>query len=172
MVKLPGKKKRSPLRYFFLNGEHHKVLKISRAEDTIIAWNYAEDKRVMYVWSVARRSMTRAFTVKEVSKIFNRDRLVIHSYIKNGKIKRPAIAPPLNKDSSRPGKYLFSEDDMRQLHEYLLTVHRGRPRKDGLVTQSKLMSKSELEAIMKEEKILYTKAEDGEFIPVWTQPDW
>ena len=172
MAKSSGRKKKSALRYFFLNGHHHKVLKISKAEDIIIAWDYVENKRVSYIWSVARSSMIRAFTIKEVSNIFQRDRLVIHSYISQGRIKRPAVAHPLNKDSVRPGKYLFSEDDMRSLHEYLLTVHRGRPRKDGLVTQSKLMSRSELEAIMKEEKILYTKAEDGNFIPIWTQPEW
>jgi hypothetical protein len=54
----------------------------------------------------------------------------------------------------------------------MLTVHRGRPRKDGTVTNSNLMSRAELEALMKEDKILYTKDKSGEFVPVWKQPDW
>lgn len=116
--------------------------------------------------------MMRAFTIKEVSSIFQRDRLVIHGYINQGKIRRPAVADPVSDSSTRPGKYLFSEDDMRDLHSYLLTVHRGRPRNDGQITQSRVMSRAELEAMMKEDTILYTKNSEGEFVPVWKQPDW
>lgn len=172
MAKSSRRKKASSIKYFFLNGEHHKVLRISRAEDILIAWNYVEQKRCSYIWSVARNSITRAFTIKDVSKIFDRDRLVIHSYISKGKIKKPAVAEPPDSKTERPGRYLFSEDDMRDLHSYLLTVHRGRPRNDGTITQSKVMSRAELEAIMKEDTVLYTKTSDGEFVPVWKQPDW
>lgn len=172
MAKSPRTKKRTSIKYFFLNGHHHKVIRISRSEDIITAWNYVEKKRCSYIWSVARKSMVRAFTVKEVANIFQRDRLVIHHYISSGKIKKPAVASPIDKDSTRPGKYLFSEDDVRDLHSYLLTVHRGRPRNDGEITNSKLMSRAELEAVMKENTILYTKTSSGEFVPVWEQPDW
>lgn len=163
--------KRNGLRYFFLNGQHHKVLRISRAEDLITAWNFVTNKTQTYVWSATQKKMQRAFTMRQVSKMFDRDVLVIHEYIKSGKIKRPAQAKFLN-GSDKPGKFLFSEDDLRDLHSYLLTVHRGRPRKDGKITPSKLMSRAELEAMMKEEKILYTKDASGQYVPVWKQPDW
>lgn len=172
MAKSGRRRKNKSLRYFFLNGQHHKVIRISRAEDILIAWNYVEKKRCSYILSVAKRSMMRAFTIKEVSSIFQRDRLVIHGYINQGKIRRPAVADPVSDSSTRPGKYLFSEDDMRDLHSYLLTVHRGRPRNDGQITQSRVMSRAELEAMMKEDTILYTKNSEGEFVPVWKQPDW
>jgi hypothetical protein len=171
MVKRNRIKKGSSLRYFFLNGQHHKCLRISRSEDILVAWNYSEGKRVTYIWSVAKRDIGRAFTVKMVSNIFQRDRLIIHDYIKNGKIKRPAQTYSLDGEK-RPGKFLFSEDDLRDLHSYLLTVHRGRPRKDGQITQSKVMSRAELEALMREDTVLYTKDSTGEFVPVWKQPDW
>ena len=171
MVKPSRIRKGSQLRYFFLNGEHHRVLRISRAEDIITAWNYVQDKRCTYVWSVAKAKMDRAFTMKEVSRIFQRDPLVIHDYIQKEKIKRPAQTYTLD-ENKKPGKFLFTEDDLRQLHAYLLTVHRGRPRKDGQITHSKLMSRAELEALMKEDRVLYTKDSNGEFVPVWKQPDW
>lgn len=171
MVKQNRSSKGTSLRYFFLNNEHHKVLRISRAEDLITAWNYSQGKRVTYIWSVSKKNMGKAFTMKSVSKIFDRDVMIIHEYIKEGKIKRPSQTYSID-EKRKPGKFLFSEDDLRDLHSYLLTVHRGRPRKDGAITQTKLMSRAELEALMKEERILYTKDKNGEFIPVWKQPDW
>lgn len=171
MVKSLRKAKRTSLRYFFLNNQHHKVLRISRSEDLISAWNYVEHKRCTYVWSAAKNNMQRGFTMKEVSKIFERNPLVIHRYIQDGKIRKPARAYKIG-DVTKESKFIFSEDDLRELHSYLLTVHRGRPRNDGTVTQSKLMSKAELEAIMKQDRILYTKDKSGEYVPVWKQPDW
>jgi len=117
--------------------------------------------------------MQKAFSIKEASSIFNRNRLMIHEYIREGKIRKPAQAGPIGGSGERPGKYLFSEDDMRDLHSYLLTVHRGRPRMDGQVTQqSGMISRAELEALMREDRVLYTKDKSGEFVPVWKQPDW
>lgn len=164
--------KRSTLRYFFLNGEHHKVLRISRAEDLLTAWNYVQDKRCTYIWSSAQREMQKAFTLKQVCRMFNRHRLVMHEYIREGKIRKPAQIYAIDGIRDRPGKYVFSEDDLRDLHSYLLTVHRGRPRTDGGITPANLMSRAELEALMREDRILYTKADNGEFLPVWKQPDW
>lgn len=170
MAKSSRKIKSSPLRYFYLNGQHHKVIRISRAEDLIIAWNYEEHKKVTYIWSLTKQNMQKAFTMKQVSRIFDRDIMIIHDYINDGKIRRPKQAYSL--ETLKPGKFLFSEDDLRGMHSYLLTVHRGRPRNDGMITNTKLMSRAELEAMMRQETVLYTKDEDGEFIPVWKQPDW
>jgi len=171
VVKQTRNTKGTSLRYFFLNNEHHRVLRISRSEDLITAWNYPECRVVTYVWSVAKRNMQKAFTMKSVCKIFSRDKMIIHDYIRDGKIKRPVQTYSLD-ERRTPGKFLFSEDDLRDIHSYMLTVHRGRPRKDGTVTNSNLMSRAELEALMKEDKILYTKDKSGEFVPVWKQPDW
>lgn len=165
--------KRSKLRYFFLNGDHHRVLKISRPEDIVIAWNYVQDKRVTYIWSVAQREMQKAFTLREVCRMLNRHRLVMHEYIREGKIKKPVQIYAIEGERERPGKYLFSEDDVRDLHSYLLTIHHGRPRTDGGITpRSDLISRTELEALMREDRVLYTKNDNGEFVPVWKSPDW
>ena len=171
MVKQNRNKKANGVKYFFLNNEHHKTLRISRAEDLITAWSYPQGRVVTYVWSVTKNKMGKAFTVKNVCEIFDRDVMIIHEYIREGKIKKPAQTYAIN-ENRKPGKFLFTTDDLRDLHSYLLTVHRGRPRNDGRITNTKLMSRSELEAMMAEEKILYTKDKNGEFVPVWKQPDW
>lgn len=60
--------------YFFLNGKVHKVLKLSRAKDEVIAWSYLDKKRMMYSYSQVDKNMEKAYTVLEVSKILGRDR--------------------------------------------------------------------------------------------------
>ena len=48
---MASKKRRddtSRLRYFYLNGLLHKVLRRSRAEDLMVAWDYTNGKRVAY----------------------------------------------------------------------------------------------------------------------------
>jgi hypothetical protein len=66
----------------------------------------------------------------------------------------------------------MSEDDIREMHTFLLTVSRGRPRKDGKPVISGLPTKAELEATLRQETVLYIKTEQGEFSPVWKQPEW
>ena len=115
--------------------------------------------------------MGKAFSVNQVAKMFNRNRLIIHNYIREGKIRRPYQTYSLD-ERRLPGKFLFSEDDLRDLHAYMLKIHRGRPRNDGQITQVEVMSRAELEALMKEDRVLYTKDASGQYVPVWKQPDW
>ena len=69
-------------------------------------------------------------------------------------------------------KYFLSEDDVMDVRDFLSTLHRGRPRKDGLVTSKDVPTKQELRAKIKNETILYQQTEDGDYIPVWKQPEW
>ena len=158
-------------RYFYINQELHKSLRVNRAEDLIYAWNYPQGKRVAYVWSVTQKNMQHAFSVSEVAKFFGRNPVVIKQYMLDGEIGKVQKTYSLD-DRKSPGKYFFSEDDVRSLYEYLSTKNLGRPRKDGLQVQYPLPSRSELEAMLKQETILYMKDKAGEFAPIWKQPDW
>ena len=73
--------------YFFLNGKVHKVLRLSRAKDEVVAWCYPDKKRLMYSYSQVDKGMERAYTVVEASKILGRHRVTIEEYILQGKIK-------------------------------------------------------------------------------------
>ena len=88
-----------------------------------------------------------------------------------GNIKFPQQSYSLNGNKT-PGKYFWSEDDIRELHNFFKTVHRGRPRVDGKITPGDMPSKAELEAMINQETVLYAKNEDGTFYPVWKQPEW
>lgn len=162
---------RNRVRYFYLNGKLHRVLRIIRAADLMECWSYPDKKSVTYVWSDARRRMTNAFTLMQVSKMIGRHRVIIEKYILEGKIKEPQRQHTLD-GTFRPGKYMFSEEDVLGLHDYLMTVHVGRPRKDGRITPGAMPSKAELRAMMRHDVIQGVLGSDGKFVPTWKEIDW
>ncbi|AVD99250.1 helix-turn-helix DNA binding domain protein [Streptomyces phage BillNye] len=149
----------------------HRVLSINRAQDLVVTWVFKEGKRRAYVWSDARKRLEKAFTMKQVGQMVNRHRVNIEKYILEGKIRAPERIYTLDGNKT-PGKYMFSEKDVFELHDYLLTVHIGRPRKDGKITPGRMPSRAELRAMMQHDTTVYIKAADGTFTPVWKEIDW
>ena len=121
------------LRYFYLNGKLHKVLRRSRAEDLLIAWDYELGKRVAYSLADVNKNKQYAYPISEVVKILGKHEDTIKWHMYKGDIKFPQQCYSLNGNKT-PGKYFWSEDDIRSMHDFFKTVHRGRPRKDGGIT--------------------------------------
>lgn len=159
------------LRYFYLNGKLHKVLRRSRAEDLLVAWDYQEGKRVAYSLTDVNKNKQHAYPISEVVKIIGKHEDTIKIHLYRGNLKYPQQVYSLNGNKT-PGKYFWSEDDIREMHNFFKTVHRGRPRKDGRVTPGDMPSRAEIEATMRQESVLYVKNDEGTFVPVWTQPEW
>ena len=143
--------------YFFLNGKVHKVLRLSRAKDEIIAWSYVDKKRVMYSYAQVDKNMERAYTVLEAGKILGRHRVTIEEYILQGKIKQPQKVYPISNPESTWSKYMLSESDILDIHQFIIDAGHIRD----------LPSRAELQALLKHNLILYTKTEEGKFVPVW-----
>jgi len=156
-----ARSKRKPVRkkflYFFLNGKIHKVLKASRSKDELIAWCYPDKKRVMYAYSQVNKSMENAYSMVQVGKILGKHKITIEDYILDGKIKEPQRIYPIGNPESTWSKYMFSESDILDLHQFILDAGYA----------SDMPSRSELYAILKNNLILYTKTEEGKFVPVW-----
>jgi len=164
--------RKSPkLRYFYLNGDLHKVLSVTRAQDFVVCWNFPQGKRVGYVWSDVRKRHGRAFRLKQVAEMIGRNVTTIKWDIIKGNIVRPQRIYTLD-GNKNPGTYYFSEEDVYGLHDYIMTVHRGRPRRDGQITPASIPSKMELRAMMRHDIVTYIKSESGEFIPMWKEQDW
>jgi hypothetical protein len=159
------------LRYFYLNGKLHKVLRRSRAEDLIVAWDYQLGKRVAYSLTDVNKNKQYAYSIKEVCKLLGKHEDTIKLHLYKGELRFPQRIYSLNGNKT-PGKYFWSQDDIREVHDFFKTLHRGRPRLDGKITPAEMPSRAELEAMMKQENILYVKNSDGEFVPVWKQPEW
>lgn len=159
------------LKYFYLNGNLYKILRVVRPEDFVECWNYTEHKRQGLVWSDVRKRAERAYTMGEVTKMLCRTRVTLENAILDGRIPAPQRIYSLDLDK-KPGKYMFSESDIFGVHDYLLTVHIGRPRKDGQITPGKMPTRGELRAMLRHDTVMYVKNDDGEFVPIWKEVDW
>ena len=171
MAKKSRKKVQQRILYFYLNDALHRALQINRTDDTVIAWNFADGKRVAYNYSDVQKNKKHAYSISEAAKIINRHVDTIKRHLRSGEINKPQQAYALD-DKTKLGRYYFTDADIRNMREFFRTVHIGRPRKDGNVTASNIPSKAELEALLRNENILYAKSDNGDFVPVWKQPEW
>ncbi len=157
MARTNRNKSATKLSYFFLNNKIHKVLKLSRAKDELIAWCYPDKKRVLYSYSQVKKNMENAYSTKNVSDILGKHKVTIEDYILDGKIKRPHIVYPIGNPDSSWYKFMFSINDILDLHEFIL--------ESGY--SNNMPSKNELLARLRHNMILYTKTTSGDFVPVW-----
>jgi hypothetical protein len=155
-----ARKTRSGIRkkflYFFLNNQLHKVIRLSRARDEVIAWRYSDKKRVLYSYVDVQKNMENAYTIRQVGAILGRHKVTIEEYILQGKISTPQKVYPISNPDSTWSKFMFSESDILKLHEYILEAGYTK----------NIPSKAELRALLKNNMILYTKTDTG-FVPVW-----
>jgi hypothetical protein len=155
-IKRDGKSK--SLRYFFLNDKIHKVLKASRSKDEMIAWCYPDKKRVMYSYSQVKKNMETAYTVVEVAVMLNKHRVTIQEYILNEKVATPQKIYPIGQpDSENWSQYMFNQKNILDIHQHILDSGHSK----------EVPSKAEVLALLKNNLVLYTKTEDGKFVPVW-----
>lgn len=158
--------RRRPLNYFFYHGDLHKKIHINRAADVITAFDYPQNKLCKHIYTDVRKNGERAFSTREVCKMIHRGRLAVERAILEGNIQRPQITYGLY-GNRKQYAYYWSEKDIMGLHDYFKTVHRGRPRKDGLVTPSNIPTASELRAMIRQDTVLYVQTDDGQFVPTW-----
>ena len=156
MAREKRQRTRKKLQYFFLNGKVHKVIRSSRAKDEVIAWCYPDKKRVLYSYSQVVKNMENAYSTKQVSQLLNKHKVTIEDYILDGKIKMPQKVYPIGKPDSKWYKFMYSESDIMDIHEFILEAGYSK----------NVPSRAELRALLKHSFILYTKTEAG-FIPVW-----
>lgn len=154
-----------PTKFFYLEGKLYKRLHVNRGEDVLTAWSYPDHKRVGFTYSDIMRRKETAFRTREVAWLINRTVLSIDRAISRGDFEPPQHEYSLSTGGMKA--YYWAEADVLRAHDYFCTVHRGRPRKDGLITPQGLPTKRELRAMMRNEDILYVKTGDGEFKPTW-----
>ena len=158
MARQARTKESKKLRYFFLNNKIHKVLSSSRSKDELIAWSYPDQKRMMYSYSQVKKYMESAYTIVEVSKMLNKHRVTIQDYILEGKVQTPSKIYPIGEPLSKAwSKYMFNQKDILDIHQHILDSGHS----------SEMPSKAELQGLLKNNFILYTKTDEGKFIPIW-----
>lgn len=144
---------------------------MNRPADLVTTWCYPLHKRVTYTYSDTLRKYEKAFTTKQVGQLIHRsiDRIAVG--LEEGGFAEPQYTYGFSEHQKKHA-YMWHEDNIMDVHDYFLTVHRGRPRLDGKITPQYMPTKRELRAMIRQEELLYVKGEDGEFRPVWTAQDF
>lgn len=114
--------------------------------------------------------MQSAYTITEVADILGMHRMTIDKYVREERIKTPQRIYSLS--NRLPGKFMFSEDDVLELHTALAEVHQGRPRKDGLITNNRIPNRAQVRTLVRQGNVLYTKDSKGNFVPIWKEQVW
>lgn len=161
-----SRNKRPNLTYFFLNDQLHKKLAIHYGKDLIVCWNYPEGCRKKYTYTDTLKRHGLAFTTREVCFMLNRGRLTLERALQSGMIERPQFTYRLDENRNM-GQYMWSEKDIFAMHEYLSTVHRGRPRNDGLVIPAELPTPRELRAMVRDKAYVKALMNGEEYRPAF-----
>lgn len=164
-------------KYFYLDGQLYRIVKVDRPANVCRAWSYIDQRLVTFVWSDIRRMTQQAFDTEEVCVLLNRTKQNLFDHLRKGAINPPYKIGTNPNPSGEPrldfGRYKWSEDDVLALHEHYLTVGVGRPRKDGILFSApRIPSRLELIAMMKQQQMYYVRDADGNFVPIFEQPDW
>ena len=88
--------------------------------------------------------------------------------MQSGKIPYPIGATKDGKTAFRIRSY-YSESMVHEIRDILATFHKGRPRKDGLITNDMTPTKQELTRRMGDGILTYMRTANGDFVPTWTE---
>lgn len=157
---------------FFLNKDLVRLVHHNRPNDICEIYNFNQDKMQTLLYSDFKKHRKRAFSTKNTTKIFKRSRMQFERWIKDGLIRPPSGATAGGIRVFQKLSY-YSEDDLFTIRETAATIHKGRPRKDGRITPSRdIPTEKELRSLIGDAIMLYTRTEDGRFIPTWAEETW
>jgi hypothetical protein len=160
--------KRPRRRVWFLNNDLVRVEHISRSAGIVTLHNLTQDRRETTTVIEFKKKRKRAFTVKETAQLLNCHRKHIPRLVKRGVIPDPIGELP---GGERAFHYLsyYSEEVIMEARKAMSQIHHGAARKDGLITNNKTPTEQELRYSMGDGILLYTKTEDGRFVPIYNE---
>ena len=153
---------------WFLNGDLVRPHHHSRSTGMVTLYNITKGRMETCLVSDFKRNREKAYTVGETAKLVNRHKKYMPRLIKRGVIPPPTGSQKGGKTGWQVRSY-YSESQVKEIRDILASLHIGRPRKDGLLTNNMTPNKQELTRRMGDGILTYTKTEDGRFIPVWNE---
>lgn len=158
--------KPAPRRFFF-NNDLVEIIHTNRSLNLVTVWNYKQKKRQQILYTDFKKYRKRAYSLPRVGKILDRTVMQMYRYIEAGQIDPPQETTKENTAAGRHRAY-WSEDYIYEIRNMIAKIHRGRPRKDGLITSS-VISEQELRYRLGDGIMLYTQTSDGRYVPVWNE---
>jgi hypothetical protein len=168
LPRLPNNRKR--MKFFYLNGHLHRILKRNRAADLVQCIDYIDEKVKTYVYSEVLKRGRRAYTIREVCDLVGLHRDSLTKYMRDGSITKPQREKVIDKYShalGREGRYFFSEEQVIEIHLFFATRPQGRPSKNGFKENNVRMPLDQFIQKLHTGRTLYIRNDDGQFIPIW-----
>jgi hypothetical protein len=153
---------------FFINKDLVRFVTSNRGQNIAYLFNITQNKSQTMLLSDFKKHRKRAYTVVNTARLLNRGPAQIYRYVNDGLIDPPTGAQPGGERKFTKLSY-YSEDDVFAIREAMSRIPRGRPRKDGKISNNSVLTEQELRAKMGDALMLYTRTKDGEFIPVWSE---
>lgn len=151
---------------WFLNGDLVRIYHSSRSTGMVSVYNITKGQIETCFRTDFRKNREKAYTVSETARLVNRHRKYFPKLIKQG-----VIPPPMG---SKVGgirgwqiRSYYSESQVKEIRDILASIHIGRPRKDNLITNNLTPTSQELTRRTGDGILVYTRTEDGRYIPVW-----
>jgi hypothetical protein len=149
-------------RIYFLNNNLYKVIKADRSSNICHLYTLETEEVKKFLYSDFKKFRKSAYRIGKASKFLNRHPDRIRRAIWTGQVTKPLLVK-----TGSSGSYWFTEENIHELREFFANVHRGRPRRDGIVVSHNVPTKDELDALLGNKEMLYIKNKNGDFIPVW-----
>lgn len=159
---------RKTRKIWFLNGDLIKVEHIHRGEGIVTLYNLTKANREVADLVEFKKRRKRAFTVKETAQLLNCHHKYLADLMRRGVVPEPMGYLPNGERAFRHLSF-YSEDAILEARDAMSKIHQGKPRKDGLITNNKVPTVQELRYAMGDGILLYTRTEDGRFIPIFSE---
>lgn len=167
----PPRKAQGPIfrntTFYFIDDVPHKIIYVNKARDYLRAKRLTDNKEVEYLYTEARRKMRRAYSTTEAGRLLGRTGGSLKVIISKKKIRRPFFVPSPTKQAPWLGRYLWSEKDIMDAHEFYVTQGRNI---NGDWQRTDVPPKREIRALMDGEKTMYIQTESGDYVPLWREP--
>lgn len=152
----------------FVNGDLIRLDRSVKSANITYFFNITQGKPQTMLYTDFKKYRKRAYSVASSAKILNRGTAQLHRYVQQGLIK-PPTGSMLGGEQRFGVNAYYSEDDLFEIREAMTTVHRGKPRLDGGVTPSRVLTENELRARIGDALMLYTRTKDGRYVPTWAE---
>jgi hypothetical protein len=160
---IPGSKK-----VWFLNNNLVRVHHLNKSNGIMSVYNIIKDQIESCLISDFKKNREKAYTVGQTASLVNRHKKYMPSLMKRGIIPYPTGSQK-GGDRGWQVRSYYSESQVFEIRDILAAYHIGRPRKDGLITNDITPTRQELTRRLGNGILIYTKTEDGRFIPVWEE---
>jgi len=153
---------------WFLNGDLVRKHHFSKANGIMSVYNINKDRIESCFIHDFKKNREKAYTVKETAQLVDRHHKHLYRLIHQGVIPPPVGATKNGERAWRIRAY-YSATAVKEIRDILASRHMGRERKDGLITNNLTPTVQELNRRMGSGILTYTRTEDGNFVPVWSE---